>query len=237
MGKILTGFIGSACALITFFTFDVSKAWAANGCGGNAECQDDTRVRVTNDCFEELSGCHTSSTFQSVVCQQIDQDHCDGSNFVDDYICSPVVGCHFRLKRITFSCCGSGGGGGGTCPPGQYWRTVKECRQACNAGWTPAGGCAPPCGATKDCCQKTGCFSCGITAPENVTATSLTAGTARLDWTPGTGGTTAIAALQNNRRAVGVEVEKRKVAGCGWKARGVNVLFYRILILKACHAN
>jgi hypothetical protein len=65
---------------------------------------------------------------------------------------------------------------------------VKECRQACNAGWVPAGGCQPPCSATKDCCQKTGCFSCGITAPSDPAATSLTETAARLDWTPGTGG-------------------------------------------------
>ncbi len=135
------GLIGLASILITVFQFNPWRVWAANGCGGSAECQDDTRVKVTNSCRVTGVGiCETGDTFQSYVCQQIDQDHCDGWTFVDNYICTGLGECHYNVKKVTFSCCGSGGGGGGTCPPGQYWRTVKECRQACNAGWVPAGG-------------------------------------------------------------------------------------------------
>jgi hypothetical protein len=79
---------------------------------------------------------------------------------------------------------------------------VKECRQACNAGWVAASGCQPACSAPKDCCQKTGCFSCGITAPSNVTATSLSETAARLDWTPGTGGNSQRLYLDESESAV-----------------------------------
>jgi hypothetical protein len=187
---MLLGLFGLISTVLVVSLFYASPALAANGCGGNAECQDDTRVRVTVSCEEDIIlGCQTSSTFQSYVCQQIDQDHCDGFAYVDNYFCTGLDQCHYNVKRVTFSCCGSGGGGGGgTCPPGQYWRTVKECRQECNAGWVSAGGCQPACNYPKDCCQKTGCFSCGITAPSDPAATSLTETAARLDWTPGTGG-------------------------------------------------
>jgi hypothetical protein len=64
---------------------------------------------------------------------------------VDNYVCTGLGECHYNVKRVTFSCCGSGGGGGGECPPGQYWRTVKDCRQACNAGCLICEtGAAPP---------------------------------------------------------------------------------------------
>ncbi len=78
-------------------------------------------------------------------CDIVTQDEC--RDVIYPEYCNNIGNCASSLKRI--SCCTSGGDGGGTtCPPGQYWRTVKECRQACTSGWVPAGGCQPACGIT-----------------------------------------------------------------------------------------